>query len=822
MKQLTSFTDFPVLAASAEGSARRLADRLRAGGLGPRPRHQDGKGRAPAHRRRLRSQGGAAALREGEGLRARWRAVAERRARRARVPRRDPHRAGGEGRAAQPDADHRRPRALPGVVAGRDAHRLVHRRDRRVPAVGSAAGRQRRGAVLRPRAAPASTTTCSGRRTAATSATPTTPGRSICSTSTSGAIEKIGSQHLYGPDARAQSLPLLVARLASGWPTRCEPTPTSSRSTSTRWREKTSRPVTDGMSEVSEPVFDAGGKYLYFFALDRRRPGQAVVLDVERRHGGHALALSGGAGEGRRVAAQARERRGDRRRRRTTTTSDDETPDERRARPGGSGPGRWRSAARRHRRRRPATPPARRGDRGKKRRERARPTRTPAKAKPPVVVKVDFDGLDQRIVAMPIEPGPYGNLIAGKEGQIFYLRSAAPAGGPGSLRVYDLEKREEKTLLAGGVAGLLALGRPRQGPLRHGATAGRSPRSRRADRPRARESSRSISSRSRSTPPPSGRRSSTRPGASTATTSTTPACTAPTGRRCARSTRRSSRTWSRVATSTASSSGCAASSRSATIGSAGGDERLDRDDVPGGLLGADFEIANGRYRFAKVFGGLNWNPTLRAPLTAPGVDVVAGEYLLAVDGRELLASEEVYSRFEKTAGKNVEITVGPDPDGKGSRTVTVVPIDNEGALRNRDWVERNLRRVQRGDRRPRRLRLRAEHRDPRPHLLQALLLPAGRQGRHHRRRAAQRRRSGGRLLHRPPAPAVHLLLGDALRRRHRDAERRDPGTEGDADRRDRGLGRRPPALDVPQARAGHAGRAAAPGAGWSASSASRC
>jgi tricorn protease len=127
---------------------------------------------------------------------------------------------------------------------------------------------------------------------------------------------------------------------------------------------------------------------------------------------------------------------------------------------------------------------------------------------------------------------------------------------------------------------------------------------------------------------------------------------------------------------------------------AGGDERLDRDDLPGGLLGADFEIANGRYRFAKVFGGLNWNPTLRAPLTAPGVDVEAGEYLLAVDGRELLASEEVYSRFEKTAGKNVEITVGPNPDGKGSRTVTVVPIDDEAPLRNRDWVERNLRRVQ--------------------------------------------------------------------------------------------------------------------------------
>ncbi|HVR28615.1 MAG TPA: PDZ domain-containing protein, partial [Thermoanaerobaculia bacterium] len=125
----------------------------------------------------------------------------------------------------------------------------------------------------------------------------------------------------------------------------------------------------------------------------------------------------------------------------------------------------------------------------------------------------------------------------------------------------------------------------------------------------------------------------------------------------------------------------------------GGAERIDRDPVPGGLLGADYEVANGRYRFANVFGGLNWNPDLRAPLTAPGVDVVTGEYLLAVDGRELVPPENVYSRFEKTAGRNLEITVGPAPDGRGSRTVTVVPVESEAALRSRDWVERNLRRV---------------------------------------------------------------------------------------------------------------------------------
>ena len=115
--------------------------------------------------------------------------------------------------------------------------------------------------------------------------------------------------------------------------------------------------------------------------------------------------------------------------------------------------------------------------------------------------------------------------------------------------------------------------------------------------------------------------------------------------------------------------------------------------MPGGLLGADFSVDRGRYRFQKVYGGLNWNPQLRAPLTEPGVNVRAGEYLLAVRGQEVRPPANVYSFFENTAGKIVEITVGPNPDGAGSRTVPVVPVASESALRNRDWVEGNLKKV---------------------------------------------------------------------------------------------------------------------------------
>lgn len=126
----------------------------------------------------------------------------------------------------------------------------------------------------------------------------------------------------------------------------------------------------------------------------------------------------------------------------------------------------------------------------------------------------------------------------------------------------------------------------------------------------------------------------------------------------------------------------------------GGDLGPDQPEtVAGGLLGADYEVANGRYRLKKVYGGLTFNPQLRAPLTEPGVNAKAGEYLLAVNGRDLRPPANLYSLFENTSGRIVDITLGPNADGSGSRTVQVVPIANESALRNRDWVEGNLKKV---------------------------------------------------------------------------------------------------------------------------------
>jgi tricorn protease len=125
----------------------------------------------------------------------------------------------------------------------------------------------------------------------------------------------------------------------------------------------------------------------------------------------------------------------------------------------------------------------------------------------------------------------------------------------------------------------------------------------------------------------------------------------------------------------------------------GGDHPFTVKSVNGGLLGADYEVANGRYRIKKIYGGLNWNPSLRSPLTEPGVNAKAGEYILAVNGQEVRADDDIYQFFENTAGKILELTIGPNPDMSGSRVVKVVPVNNEFALRNRDWVEGNLRKV---------------------------------------------------------------------------------------------------------------------------------
>jgi tricorn protease len=125
----------------------------------------------------------------------------------------------------------------------------------------------------------------------------------------------------------------------------------------------------------------------------------------------------------------------------------------------------------------------------------------------------------------------------------------------------------------------------------------------------------------------------------------------------------------------------------------GGGDFPKAPEVKGGLLGADYKIANGRYQFARIYNGENWNPDLRAPLTQPGVDVKLGDYLIEVNGVDVRPPAEVYKYFENTAGKQIKIKVSSHPDSKDAREVSVVPVADEFPLRNRAWEEDNRRKV---------------------------------------------------------------------------------------------------------------------------------
>jgi len=112
-----------------------------------------------------------------------------------------------------------------------------------------------------------------------------------------------------------------------------------------------------------------------------------------------------------------------------------------------------------------------------------------------------------------------------------------------------------------------------------------------------------------------------------------------------------------------------------------------------GLLGADYRVEHGRYRFAHIYTGDPWDPAARSPLNEPGSCVEVGEYLLAVNGREVYPRAEVFSYFENTAGKQVVLTVGPRADGGDARQLVVVALENEYPLRYFAWTEGNRHRV---------------------------------------------------------------------------------------------------------------------------------
>ena len=439
--------------------------------------------------------------------------------------------------------------------------------------------------------------------------------------------------------------------------------------------EDRSYALTDGLSDVSDPAFDRGGKFLYFLASTDAGPQRNWFslqnTDARTTNAIYVATLKKGTPSP--LAKESDEEKGDAKV--GKSEENDKEEDSLKGRESG----------------RPSDPKG---------------ADSSGKAKAPAPVAIDRDGFNLRIVDLPVHPAEIENLQAGSAGQIFFQRTA---DGKTSVQRFDFKDRKTEVIVPEADDYFVSFdGRKILFKHREPSPPG-SPR----------KESWSIVS---SSPKKADAKGDGKDGAGgrlrldAIQVRVDPRAEWPeifdeawrVNRDYFYDPKMHGRDWAAMKAKYApflpylSSRGdlnrliqwmCS----ELAVGhhrNTPGESFAESTPVPGGLLGADYEVANGRYRFKKVFGGLNWNPELRAPLSEPGVEVKAGEYLLAVSGRDLAPPENLYARFEGTAGRIVEITVGPSPDGKGSRTVGVVPVPSEAPLRNRDWVEGNLRKVE--------------------------------------------------------------------------------------------------------------------------------
>jgi tricorn protease len=424
--------------------------------------------------------------------------------------------------------------------------------------------------------------------------------------------------------------------------------------------------VTDGLSDATNPVFDKDGKYLYFTASTNS--GESLGLDI------HAVARTSTSSVYLAVLDKTQPSP-------FAPESDEEkAADEKKP---GDAP-------------KPDTaggaPPA----------SGAKPAEP---SKPKADVKVDLDGIDQRILSMPMPPRRYTALQVGKAGTLLALEGPGPdATGPGmTVHRYDLKARKGDVPLTGVTSFQMSAGGEkalyRQGEnWMIAALRPMPPSSAGAAPPPA-------------TPPAGGQ------GALKTSGIEVRVDPVEEWKQMYREAWRVERDWFydrnlhgldvKAAEKKYEPYLRNVSSREdltylfqemlgnmtvSHMGTGGGDTP-EVKRVQTGLLGADYEVAGGRYRFSRVYNGENWNPQLRAPLTQPGVNVKAGEYLLAVNGREVHPPENVYSFFEGMADKSVLIRVGADASGAGAREVSVVPVADESRLRNLAWIEENRRKV---------------------------------------------------------------------------------------------------------------------------------
>jgi len=315
--------------------------------------------------------------------------------------------------------------------------------------------------------------------------------------------------------------------------------------------------------------------------------------------------------------------------------------------------------------------------------------KTGAAAAKPKTLSIDWDGIQNRIVALPIGGGQYSNLAVPKEGEIYYLSASPNNASPTMLHQFTLKKRKEEPIMPADGFIVSAKG-DKMMVLSKGkwsiATTGQKPA------PDAMLNTAALQVK-------------INPAAEWANIFNEAWRV---NRDYFYDPKMHGADWNAMRKKYAAFlPGLSCKSdlyrvmqwmfSELAVGhhrfTGAGDRLANPQTVPGGLLGADYEVANDKVRIKKIYGGLNWTPGLRSPLTEPGVDVKTGDYILAVNGQPVSTSENFYSYFENTSGKITTLRVSALADGGNARTVKVVPVASEVALRNREWVEGNMKKV---------------------------------------------------------------------------------------------------------------------------------
>jgi tricorn protease len=428
--------------------------------------------------------------------------------------------------------------------------------------------------------------------------------------------------------------------------------------------------ITDGMSDARHPAFDRDGQYLYFIASTNYGPttsGLDMTSDEHEVTSSVYLAVLPNN-----IASPL------------APESDEEKPPEQRT-------------------------AGQAGDRGGRGARGGGGGGATAPQEPPKPVRIDFDKIEQRILALPIPARRFQDLAAGKAGQIYIVEGGAGRGGFGggaTLSKYDLKTRKLDKL-ADNAAGFDLSANGEKMLLRVGGAGGG--RGGRGGAPAAGGPQYVIVSAA----------APLKPGEGALRLADVEVNVDPIAewKQMYHEVWRIERSYfydpnlhgvnvadaEKEYEKYLDSLGSRADLNyiihdmisDMTVGHlrGGGGNIPQARTIPGGLLGADYEIANGRYRFKKIYTGESWNPQLQGPLAAPGLNVSAGDYLLAVNGRELQGTDDVQRLLENTAGKHVLLRVGPDPSGANAREITVVPAASETQLRNQAWIEANRRKV---------------------------------------------------------------------------------------------------------------------------------